>query len=1021
VLDVNGDNLQAMRGLERIYDSLKDWPDLVEVLERQLDVVETERERVEVLLKVATIQEEQFLKFDVAAKRLEQALEISPAEERAYVALERCYRRLKQWLDLISTYERHISEAAEYETKIQLYAQIAQVYSDEVGDTDKAIDAYQNIVDLDDANVEALEALSKLYEKQDDASRAIDAMSRVADLTTDGTQRVEMYYRIGKALEEKLNDRVQAQERFEMALDLDPTHLPSLAALRTIAIDESDWDRAARYLEQEQTNTQAPRARAKLLVELGRLRDEMLNEHDLAVQSYELAIQCDEDCEEAALPLVEEYARTDRWKEAEPLAEMLVKKSKNRERNEQHMLHKLLGKVHAALGNNEKALKAYQQANHLDLTDQESIRGIADMAFRLHDWPSALTNYQKVLTALGEDDVEERTDVYYRLGCIKREQGQTRQAVNNFEKALALNSEHRLTLEALVDLYSGSNDFKQVAAYKRQILDGVYETPERFKILNDIGAIWAEKEKNAHKAIEAYEEALEIEPENHVLLHRLLQLYQQASEWQKMVDTLQSIADLEEKPEIKARYIYTQAQIYRDKLEDMDRAVELFNESLDLNPSYLEAFERINKVLTQQKNWKQLERSYRKMLHRIAGKGNADLEHTLWHQLGLIYRDRMHQTDEAIEAFKMASATKPDVPLEHQILAELYESTERFDEAIGEQRILLEADPLAVDNYRNLYRLYLHKHAYDEAWCQAAAMAFMGKADEEEARFFEDYRPQGMLPVKGRLSNELWVKHLFHADENLYVSKIFEMIAPAALLAKIAQLRSQGKLPTLDKRFKQDPATSTVTFAKTFGWAAQVLGVQPPELYVRNDVPGSIIAVPAVPPASVAGQTVLSGFQPQELTFICGKHLCYYRGEHYIRTLFPTQAELTIMLFAGVMIAAPSTPMPPDMAAQIRATAQELAKHMQPVQLEGLRLVVKKFIDEGATANIKRWNQAVEVTACRAGLVVCGDLDIAKKIIGSEQQLPGDLTAAEKMKELLLFSVSDDYSQLRKALGIAVG
>ncbi len=238
-------------------------------------------------------------------------------------------------------------------------------------------------------------------------------------------------------------------------------------------------------------------------------------------------------------------------------------------------------------------------------------------------------------------------------------------------------------------------------------------------------------------------------------------------------------------------------------------------------------------------------------------------------------------------------------------------------------------------------------------------MAFMKKTDEEEQRFFEDYRPQGMLQVKGRLSNDLWTRHLFHPDENLYISKIFEMIAPAALQAKIAQLKAQNKLPVLDKRFKQDPANSTVTFAKTFGWAAQVLGVPSPELYVRNDVPGSVVAVPAVPPASVAGQTVLTGFQPQELTFICGKHLAQYRGEHYIRTLFPTQAELTIMLFAGVMIAAPNTPMPQDTAKQIRATAQELAKYMQPVQMEGLRMVVKRFIEEGAKANIKRWNQAV--------------------------------------------------------------
>ena len=726
------------------------------------------------------------------------------------------------------------------------------------------------------------------------------------------------------------------------------------------------------------------------------------------------------DCEEAALPLVQEYIRLERFQDAEPLAELLVRKSKNRERGEQHTFHKLLGKVHGALGNNEKALKAYQTANQLDLTDQETIRGIADVAFRLQDWPSALTNYQKVLTALDESDTENRTDVYYRLGCIKREQGQAKQAINNFEKALGLNGEHRPTLEALVDVYAKSNDWKQVAAYKRQILDSVFDGEERFKVLVEIGDIWSDREKNPQKAIEALEEARDLKPVDHILLHKLLQLYQQAADWQKMVDTLQAIAEHEEKREIKARYIFTQAQIYRDKIEDLDRAVELFNESLDLNPSYLEAFERINKVLTQQKNWKQLERAYRKMLHRIAGKGNADLEHTLWHQLGLIYRDRLQQTDSAIEAFKMAATVKPGEVMVRQILAELYEVGERWDEAIVEQRIILEAEPLKIDAYRALYRLYLQKQSYDEAWCLAAAMAFLRKADEEEQRFFEDYRPQGMLAVKGRLTNETWARYVFHPDENLYISKIFEMISTAALKAKIAQLQSQNKTPVLPKQFRQDPATSTVTFAKTFGWAAQVLGVQAPELYVRNDVAGAIAPVPSIPPASVAGQTVLTGFQPQELTFMCGKHLSHYRGEHYIRTLFPTQAELTIMLFAGVMLAAPSTPMPQDMAAQIRATAQELAKYMEPRDLEGLRIVVKRFIDDGAKANIKRWNQAVELTACRAGLIVCGDLEISKKLIAAEAQLAGDLSAADKMKELLLYFVSEQYSEVRRALGIAI-
>ena len=777
----------------------------------------------------------------------------------------------------------------------------------------------------------------------------------------------------------------------------------------------------ARYLEQEQLNTEAPRARAKLLVELGKLRDEMLSERELAIQAYELAMQCDADCEEAALPLVQEYGAAGRWQEAEPLADLLVRKAKNRERHEQHMLHKLYGKVLASLGTYDRALKEYQTAHQLDLTDQETTRGIADAAFELKDWPTALSNYQKVLTSLGEDDIEERVEVYWRLGCIKRDQGQARQAVNNFEKALALNGEHRKTLDSLVGIYETLKDWKQVAAYKRQILDSVYEPVERFQILNEIGELWSTQDDQPPKAIEAFEEALELEPQNHIVLHKLLALYQKAGEWSKMVDTLQSIADLEERPDIKARYFFTMAQIYRDKIQDQDRAVELFNEALDLNSGYLEAFERINKVLTLQKNWKQLERSYRKMIHRIAGKGKTELENTLWHQLGLIYRDRLGEMDQAIEAFKMAAATNPGLTIERQILSELYESQERCDDAIAEQRVILASNPLSIDPYRAMYRLNLHKRSYDEAWCLAAAMAFMGKADEEEGRFYDDYRPQGMLQVRGRLTSEMWAKLLTHADQDQHVSKIMEAIAPAALQAKIAQLKIQGKLPVLDPRFKQDPATSTVTFAKTFGWAAQVLGITPPQLYVRSDVPGSILAVPAAPPASIAGQTVLTGFKPEELTFICGKHLAGYRGEVYIRNLFPTQAELTIMLFAGVMIANPATPMPADMQQQVRTTAQELAKYMQPVQVEGLRMWVKRFLEEGAKANIKVWNQTAELSACRAGLVVCGDLSIAKKIIAGEQQLPGDLSVAEKMKELLLFSVSPEYARLRQALGINIG
>ncbi len=1022
VIEIEPENLHGLRGLARVYEVLGEWNELVTVLESQLNVVTTERERIDILMQLANINEEQFRKNDIAAQRLEQVLEIDPNHEDAYFALERCYRKLRQWNELINVYERHISATLDRKTKIDLYGAIAQVYADEIEDTDRAIEAYRNIVDLDDTNLPALEALSKLYDKQGDASQSIDYMTRVAELTQDTKQRVEAFYKIGKALDEKLGDRVSAQDRYEMALDLDPSHLPTLACLRQIAMDNADYDKAARYIDQEQSYTPAPRQRARLLVELGRVREEMLGDHESAVLAWEAAHEADPENEEAAMPLVDEYIAKEAWDKAEPLLDMLTRKAGKRDRGEQHTLFNKLGQVTAALGHDDKAFKAYSAAHQLDLTDQSTIRGLAEVCFRLKDWGAALTNFQKVLTSLAEDENAERADVYYKLGCIKREQGQAKQAINNFEKALGVDASHRPTLEALVGIYSDLRDWKQVVAYKRQILDGLVDGDERYKVLVEIADTWQDQDKNPLKAIEALEEAKDLQPDNRSLLNKMLPLYEATQNWDRMVDTIMAIADMEKDPTRKSKFIFTVAQLYRDKLGDQNRAVELFNDALDLNPSFLEAFERINKILTGQKDWKALERAFRKMLRRLStsGAGNPELEFNLWHNLGLIYRDRLGEVNSAIEAFKMATRYK-DEPVERQILAELYETTDQLEAAVGEHSLVLQKDPLRVDPYRALYKLALKMHDYDRAWCMCAALAFLHKADEEEQRFFEDYRPRGMIQVKSRLDNEQWVKNLFHKDENIFIGKIFEMVTPAAIVAKTQALAKAKQLPVLDRRFKQDPATSTVTFAKTFGWAAQVLGIQLPDLYVRNDVPGSLLAVPSRPPASVAGQNVLTGFTPQELTFIVGKHLSYYRGEHYIKNLFPTQGELKVVFFSAIKIIQPDFNVPPEMAQAVNQTASEFVKYMQPVERDSLRLVVQKFIEDGAKADLKRWIQAVDVTAARAGLLLCADLEIAKKIIAGEPQLPGDLSPPDKLKELIVFSVSEQYLALRKALGIAIG
>ena len=1023
VLSVEPSHRLALRALARVAAQLESWVELDSVLERELALATTDRERVDALLSIADLAETQFLKAEIASQRLEQVIEIDATSDAALTALARVYRKQRRWDDLLRTYERHVDVAVDKETKIGVQRAMADLYADELNEPYRAIDTYRNIVAIDDTNTQALDALARLYDKVGEGASAIEWMTRVAELTADPQQRVEAFYRIGKSLEEKIGDKFGAQDRYEAALEVNPDHVPSIAALRAIALDNAEYERTATFLDREQALTQNPRQRSRLLAELGRVRSEYLADRDGARAAWEAAYESDADNEEAAAPLVDDLMLSESWERAEPLLELLARKSAKRDRAEQATIQKNLGKVFAALGKFDKALKAYASAVQLDMTDREAVLGLAEAAFSSQDWASALTNFQKVLTSLGDSEESMRADVYFKLGRVKQAQGQPKQAINNFEKALGADSGHRATLDALVSLYSDANDWKNVGHYKRQVLDSVFDGAERFRLLLEIADVCIEKENNAAKAIEALEEARDLQPSNSALLQRLMPLYQRTESWQKVIDTLYILADLEKDKVRKAKFLYAMAQLYRDKENDQDRALELFSDALDLNPLYLESFERIDKILTSRKDWKGLERAYRKMLLRLSGAGISEpnLEFNLWHFLGIIYRDRLKEIPSAIEAFKMATRCKPDEAQDRQILAELYEATDQTEAAIAEHAIVLKRDPLRVEPYRALYSLYTRLHDYDRSWCMAAALSFLEKATEEEKRFFEEYRPRGMLAVKGRLDNEEWRTHLFHADENVYIGKIFEMVTPAAATAKINALRAAKQLQVQDKKFKQDPATSTVTVARTFGWAAQVLGLQAPELYVRSELSGALVASVNAPPASVAGQTVLSGCSPQELTFIVGKHLTLYRPEHYVRVLFGSVNDLKVLLYAAIKLVYPEFDLPPDLASAAMLTGQEIGKYLEPSARESLRIVVQRFIEDGARADLKRWVQASELTACRAGLLLAGDLAVAKKIIVAEPQLAGDLSPQEKLKELLVFSVSDQYFALRKALGVNVG
>jgi golgin subfamily B member 1 len=1015
VLAVEPQNLLALRGIEPLYVQKERWQDLPKILETQLEAVSTEKERIVILGKLAKLFEVEFVKPERAAERLEQIIDIDPNNLEALTSLARIYRGLQKWDSVITTYDRHVSATPNRSDKIELYKALGDVYANELKDFDRAIDTYLNVTQLDENDIAALAALGRLYEKSENYSSAIDVLERLAKLVRESDLRVDLHFRTGRILEEKLGDRNAAVDHYQRAIDLDPAHLPSLAAMRAVYMDNGDWLAASRTLEREIQHNQNPRALTRLNVELGTLYREKLDEHERSIGAFEAALRHDDTNEDAALALVDDYMKQERFKEALPLLSLLVRQSSKRSPDDNQRLAFLLGQAAEKLSDHVLAVKAYGQAYTIDSSHLPTIQGLAASHFALRDWEKAGKFYQ-VLLMQHRDDLspDEVVNAFHQLGVVKLEQGERRKALNMFDKALEQDPGHRPTLERVITLHGDDGNWDQVIYYKKQLLDSA-DKGERLALLQEIAELWRDRLDNRQKSIECLVDALAIEPNNHVLLHKLLQLYQETKQWREATDIIQRVADLDTRAGTKAKYAYTIGVILRDELKDVDAALERFNQALDADPTQLKPFEAINKLLTQQKDWKGLERAFRKMLHRVMALPQPDkeLQFNLWHNLGIIYRDRLKQLEAAAQAFKLASDVRPEDQTEHRILAEIYSKLpSKFAEAVSEYEYLLRQDPQQPEAYQHLYRLYFDARDYDKAWCVARTLTLLKKADKDQSDFYEQYKVASGNP-SSRVTAQHWLTDLYHPDQDREVSMVFRAICGPLFDSRYSGVTD--KVAGLAKLKPVDFSKETASVAQAFALSMQVLSPDVrPRLYLSGDQPYGLKSVFAAQPATQCGMLLLRGYKPKDLQFVTAHHLAYHRAEHYIRKILPSAQELREILIVAMRSVGEGTPEAERVWAQLKTK-------MQPAQQEEIAKACKLFSKRGARTDIKRWIQTVELTACRAGFLVSNDLESSVSMLAQlESAGPDDLSPNEKVKELILFSVSQEYFRLREAIGITL-
>jgi hypothetical protein len=205
---------------------------------------------------------------------------------------------------------------------------------------------------------------------------------------------------------------------------------------------------------------------------------------------------------------------------------------------------------------------------------------------------------------------------------------------------------------------------------------------------------------------------------------------------------------------------------------------------------------------------------------------------------------------------------------------------------------------------------------------------------------------------------------------------------------------------------------------RAFRDACEILGLSPPELLAAQ---GAGTAPPFVPAIIPFGALYVNGAaietQVESMHYLVAKRLAEQRPELTAKAFFPTITELRTLLATAVRIAN-GAPAKDPQSAQFD---QQLRSVMTWEDAERMRRIVLEATQAGSLFDVKRWAQACDLSSTRAGLLLCGDVTQARRAIQKELQSPTDLSPREKIGELYNFATSDEYADLRGAIGVAVG
>jgi golgin subfamily B member 1 len=1032
------EDAEALAALDRLTEAHGRFDDLQDILRRRAAVA-TGTERVEIVRRRARILQDRLNNPEAAAGALRDLGTEAIADDDLLAALLRNLRRaglaheaarvLTQRIDM----ERARKKNANMARITELNLELSLLRLDDLNDPAAARKEVESALQASPDNPAALSALARLYLKENDFTGYSATRVREARALKGQPEAIEALLDAGRVYREQLAAPDKAQECFEAALVEDPANAEALRSLAAVLAAEAKWDEARKVLTRQLELTQEPTPRAAVLSDIARIAWEGFGDGAEAQRYLDEALALVPDHLPAILAIADIYYKEGQWELAEKRLTEAVRRLRHQPQQAARLFQRL-AEVHEKTGKLDEAYRQLIEADKMGPGQLLTKLSLGENRFRAGKWREAALH----LGSLGDHPdaalyPDEVSDALAHAAQAETKLRRPERAIDLYESALKLRGGHRASLRALADLALERGEKEKAASYLRRIAEESSDRVERAQTFEQLGDQYMELDDEG-QALWAYGEARRASgapsEEQVSLLEKTLKLQRSRGESENAAQTSALLIDLVKDPKERAERRRDAAVLLAEQGETREAAA-LLDQSLGEDPNDEGALAALCDLADRlPAGFGLAERLARALvaLPPAADQPAARARRArLWQRHGELSRTR--DPDAAIAAFEQVIALVPEKLPAREELAVLYGDRPNHDDAaIENHRRLLDADITRSSSLRALGAIYARRGELDRTRCCHEVLALLGTATPAERAFLESHPSAAMKPDQpyaASLDDGDRQEHLALPEATM-MSEIFSCLWAGAPGLIGQRLDDFG----VSARDKVSPMAD-LDLGRIYGQVAKALGNKKTALYVRGDGPtDDVTIVVQAPPALIVGPGLAAEIPAADVRFQIARGLELTRPE-YILAAGVRPKQFTA-LFASVLKA-----FHPRHAKRRATTgdaaAEQAAKLKKNVPYKVSKQLVELFQGLGTTSwSSLRWRAVVHQIGNRTGLVLCGDLATAARIVIKDSgALPeGDAQSTEDirrlaqtnepLRELLRFAISQDYFGLREKLGTAV-